>query len=110
MATSNVIPFCDDDDLPPASAKSLCRRKPVKLAVISYRCSPERERVLEEIAAKADMKVSHLEHRLSEIGLETVHDLRRLPATRALEIYLREVCATIVNEMVMAQGSRKKIA
>lgn len=106
---SNVVPIFQGDP-PPANAKANCRRKPVKLAVVSYRCSPERERVLEEIAAKSDMTVSQLEHRLSEIGLETVHGLRRLPAARALEIYLREVAANIVNEMVMAQGGRRRTA
>jgi hypothetical protein len=97
-----------DDDPPPASSRALSRRKPVKLAVISYRCAPERERALEEIARRAGMTVSQLEHRLSEIGLETIHNLRRLPAAKALELVLREYASKIVNEMVMAQGARKR--
>jgi hypothetical protein len=110
MSNANVVPLFNDDDLPPANSRALSRRRPAKLAVISYRCAPERERVLEEIAGRADMTISQLEHRLSDIGLEYLHDLRRLPAARALEIYLREVCSRIVDEMVMAQGGRRKCA
>jgi hypothetical protein len=87
-------------------------RKP-KLAVISYRCLPERERVLTDLAEHADMTVSQLEHRLSDIGLETVRDLRSLRVVRAMEILMRQCINGAVHEMVMAgKGShlRRKSA
>lgn len=74
---------------------------------ICMKCTQERERQLEALAAKADMTVSKLANNLTEIGMDTIFGLRELPSVKALEIVIRETAHRIVMEMATATRGRE---